>query len=132
MYYEIFRNWINLFRFLWANRNRNLPYPKRKLFMGIIINPKHENKRLMKLEKFEKAKKVKEDIDRLERQKYKLESAIKSCSLGVTIGYSTGGSFPRKDEVSFYNKDVIKEMISKEIERLKEEIDLVKEEFENI
>jgi hypothetical protein len=87
---------------------------------------------MMELEKFEKAKKIKEDLDRLERQKYKLESALKSCSLGVTIGYSIGGSFPRKDEVSLYNKGVIKEMLSKELERLKEEIDLLKEEFENI
>jgi hypothetical protein len=86
----------------------------------------------MELEKFEKAKKVKEDLDRLERQKYKLESALKSCSLGVTIGYSIGGSFPRKDEVNLYNKGAIKEMITKELERLKEEMDLVKEEFENI
>ena len=86
----------------------------------------------MELEKFEQAKKVKEDLDRLERQKYKLESALKSCSLGVTIGYSVGGSFPRKDEVNLYNKGAIKEMISKELERLKEEIDSVKKEFENI
>jgi hypothetical protein len=50
----------------------------------------------------------------------------------VTIGYSIGGSFPRKDEVSLYNKGAIKEMLSKELERLKEEIDSVKEEFENI
>ena len=86
----------------------------------------------MELEKFEQAKKVKEDLDRLERQKRKLESAFKSCSLGATIGYSTGGPFPRKDEVSFYNKEIIKEMITKELERLVEEIELVKEEFENI
>ena len=86
----------------------------------------------MELEKFEQAKKVKEDIDRLERQKYKLEAALKSCSLGVQVVFTHSGPFPRKDELSFYNKDVIKEMISKEIERLKEEIDLVKEEFENI
>jgi hypothetical protein len=86
----------------------------------------------MELEKFEKAKKVKEDLDRLERQKYKLESAFKSCSLGVTIGFTHSGPFPRKDEVSFYNKEVIKEMIARELRRLGEEIDLVKEEFKNI
>ena len=86
----------------------------------------------MELEKFEQAKKVKENLDRLERQKYKLETAFKSCSLGVTIGYSTGGAFPRKDEVSFYNKEVIKEMIARELRRLGKEIDLIKEEFENI
>lgn len=86
----------------------------------------------MELEKFEQAKKIKEELDSLERQKYKLESALKSCSLGVTIGYSIGGSFPRKDEVNLYNKGAIKEMISKELERLKEEIDSVKKEFENI
>lgn len=86
----------------------------------------------MEIEKFEKAKKIKQELDRLEIQKRKLKSAFNSCSLGVTIGFSTGGAFPRKDEVSFYNKDVIKEMISSELKRLGEEIDLVKEEFERI
>lgn len=86
----------------------------------------------MEIEKFEKAKKIKQELDRLEIQKRKLKSAFNSCSLGVTIGFSTGGPFPRKDEVSFYNKEVIKEMISKELERLEGEIELVKEEFERV
>ena len=86
----------------------------------------------MEIEKFEQATKVKDKLDRLERQKYKLESALKSCSLGVTIGFTHSGPFPRKDEVSFYNKEVIKEMIARELRRLVEEIDLVKKEFENI
>ena len=86
----------------------------------------------MELEKFEQAKKVKENLDRLERQKYKLETAFKSCSLGATIGYSTGGAFPRKDEVSLFNKEAIKEMISVELQRLGVEIGLVKEEFEKL
>ena len=86
----------------------------------------------MEIEKFEKAKKIKQELDRLEIQKRKLKSAFNSCSLGVTIGFSTGGTFPRKDGVSVYNKEVIKEMISKELERLEGEIELVKEEFERI
>ena len=86
----------------------------------------------MELEKFEQAKKVKENLDRLERQKYKLESALKSCGLKVTVGFTHSGTFPRKDEVSFYHKDVIKEMISKELVRLVEEIESVKKEFENV
>lgn len=86
----------------------------------------------MELDKFEQAKKIKENLDRLERQKYKLEVAFKSCSLGATIGYSTGGAFPRKDEVSIFAKDAIKEMISKELKSLEEQIDLVKEEFEKV
>jgi hypothetical protein len=86
----------------------------------------------MELEKFEQAKKVKQELDRLETQKRKLELAFKSCGLSVTIGFTHSGPFARKGEVSFYNKDVIKEMISKELERLEEEIDLVKEEFERI
>jgi hypothetical protein len=52
--------------------------------------------------------------------------------LGATIAYSRGGEFRSKDEVSLYNKGAIKEMLSKELERLKEEIDSVKKEFENI
>ncbi len=86
----------------------------------------------MEVEKFEQAKKVKEDLDRLERQKYKLESALKSCGLSATIGFTHSGGFNRKGEVSFYNKEIIKEMITKELERLNEEIDLVKEEFEKL
>ena len=87
----------------------------------------------MELEKFEKAKKIKEDLDRLERQKHKLELALESCSLGVTIEFSPSKAFlTRKDEVSIYNKEVIKEMISKELERLNGEIELVKEEFERV
>ena len=86
----------------------------------------------MELQKFETAKKVKENLDRLEVQKRKLEEAFKSCSLGVTIGYSTGGTFPRKGEVSLYNKDAIKEMICRELRSLEEQIDLVKEEFERL
>ena len=86
----------------------------------------------MELQKFEQAKKVKENLDRLEVQKRKLGEAFKSCSLGVTIGYSTGGTFPRKGEVSLYNKDAIKEMICRELRSLEEQIDLVKEEFEKL
>jgi len=87
----------------------------------------------MELEKFEQAKKVKEDLDRLERQKRKLESALESCSLGVTIEFSPSKAFlTRKDEVTIYNREVIREMISKELERLNGEIELVKEEFEKV
>jgi hypothetical protein len=86
----------------------------------------------MELEKFEQAKKVKEDLDRLERQKYKLESALKSCGLSVTIGFTHSGPFARKGEVSFYNKEIIKEMVNRALDRVNEEIDLVKKEFENV
>ena len=86
----------------------------------------------MEFEAFERAKKVKEQLDRLENQKYKLERSLKSCFLGATIAYSTGGGSGIKNEVILYNKEAIKEMISKELERLKGEIGLVKEEFENI
>ena len=87
---------------------------------------------VMELEKFEQASKIKEDLDRLERQKHKLESSLKSCSLGVKIEFVHTGAFRRKDEVSVYSKDAIKEMISKELDRLNSEIELVKEEFENL
>ena len=86
----------------------------------------------MEIEKFEQAKKIKGDLDRLETQKYKLESALKCCSLGVKVEYSKGGSFPSKQEVSINNRDLIKEMITKALDELNEEIDLVKEEFERL
>jgi len=87
---------------------------------------------VMELEKFEQAKKVKEDLDRLERQKYKLEYALKSCGLSVTIGFTHPGGFNRKGEVSVSNKELIKEMVTKELERLVEEIELTKKELENV
>ena len=87
----------------------------------------------MELEKFEQAKKIKEDLDRLERQKCKLESALQSCSLNAAIEYHPSKAFiSRKDEVKIYNREVIREMISKELERLNGEIELVKEEFEKV
>ena len=86
----------------------------------------------MEVEKFEQAKKVKETLDRLETQKSKLEYALKCCSLGATISYTRGGEFRSKGEVNIYNTGSIREMLTKELERLKEEMDLVKEEFENI
>ena len=86
----------------------------------------------MELEKFEQAKKIKENLEKLERQKYKLEAALKSCSLGVQVVFTHSGPFPRKDELSFYNKNIIKEMVSKELERVIEEMELVKEEFEKV
>ena len=87
----------------------------------------------MELEKFEQAKKVKEDLDRLERQKHKLESALQSCSLNVEIEYNPSKAFfTRKDTVKIFNRDVIKEMVSKELDRVNDEIELVKKEFENV
>jgi hypothetical protein len=87
----------------------------------------------MELEKFEQAKKVKEDLDRLERQKYKLESALQSCSLNVEIEFNSSKvSLTRKDTVKIFNREVIKEMVSKELDRVNDEIDLVKKEFENV
>jgi hypothetical protein len=86
----------------------------------------------MELEKFEQAKKVKENLERLKTQKHKLESALKSCSLGVTIKYTSGGQFRTPGEVGLYDKEIIKEMISKVLEKLDKEINLVKEEFEKV
>jgi hypothetical protein len=87
----------------------------------------------MKLEKFEQAKIIKEDLDKLERQKRKLESALESCSLNVTIEFSPSRAFlTRKDEVSIYTKDLIKELVSKELEMLNHQIEFKKEKFENV
>jgi len=86
----------------------------------------------MELEKFEQAKKVKENLERLKTQKHKLESALKSCSLGVTINYTYGGKFRTPGEVGLYDKEIIKEMISKVLKKLDEEINLVKEDFKKV
>jgi hypothetical protein len=86
----------------------------------------------MELEKFEQAKKIKETLDRLETQKSKLEYALKSCSLGATIAYSRGGEFRSKGEINLYDTGAIRGMLTKELERINGEIELVNKEFENI
>jgi len=95
------------------------------------LNIQYKNK-VMELEKFEQAKKVKENLERLKTRKHKLESALKSCSLAVTINYAYGGKFRTPGEVRLYDKEIIKEMMIKELEKLDEEISLVKEEFEKV
>lgn len=85
----------------------------------------------MELEKFEKAKELQEKISWLERQKYKLESATKSCCLNVNIGFSVG-SYGRKEEVNLKNTDNVKEMIQREIRDIMIEIDTLNDEFGNL
>ena len=86
----------------------------------------------MELEIFKQAKSIKENLDNLERQKYKLESSLKSCGLEVTIKFYHPGGFIREDEVSFRNKEIIKEMIIKELLKVTEEIELIKKEFDKL
>lgn len=85
----------------------------------------------MELEKFEEAKKVKEDLDRLERQKRKLESALKACKMEVIVAF-THGAFMRKDQVNIMDDEIVNEMLTKELERVTKEIEIIKEEFEKI
>jgi len=86
----------------------------------------------MEVEKFEQAKKIKENLMRLKIRKYKLESAFNSFSLSVKIEFVHSGNFKRKDELWLSDENVIREMISKELETLKENINLVEEEFNKL
>ena len=86
----------------------------------------------MEVEKFEQAKKIKENLERLKIRKYKLESAFNSFSLSVKIEFVHSGNFKRKDEVGLSDEKVIREMIFKELETLKENINLVEEEFNKL
>jgi DNA primase large subunit len=87
----------------------------------------------MEVEKFEQAKKIKENLERLKIRKYKLESAFNSFSLSVKIEFVHSGYVKfRKDEVWLSNENVIREMVSKELEILKESINLVEEEFNKL
>jgi hypothetical protein len=52
--------------------------------------------------------------------------------LAVKINYTYGGKFRTPGEVGLYDKEIIKEMMIKELEKLDEEINLVKEEFEKV
>lgn len=85
----------------------------------------------MELEKFEEAKKIKEDLDKFESQKHKLEWALKSCSLSATIGYSVG-SMGKKGELYISDKQLIKEMLNKELDNVNQKIEETKILFEKL
>lgn len=85
----------------------------------------------MELEKFEEAKKVKEKLDSLGRQKRKLESTLKACKMEVIVAF-TYGAFLRKDQVNIMDEEIVNEMINKELERVTKEIELVEKEFESL
>ena len=86
----------------------------------------------MTTQKFEEIKKLKEELDRLNRQKNKLEQALKSCRVEVNIKYNKVGAFPRNDEVMVYNSDFIKEMIVNVLDELNVKIELKQNEFEGL
>lgn len=85
----------------------------------------------MELNKFEEAKKIKEELDRLERQKRKLNEVLISCSLGVQVSYKVG-VFNRDGDVNIYNTKIIKEMLEKELDSVNQKIVETAETFENI
>ncbi len=85
----------------------------------------------MELEKFNKAKELKEKIDRLERKHHKLSSAKKSCNCGASVEFLVFG-ISRQDTVQLSNTDNIREMIEREIVDVSVEIEKLKIEFEGI
>ena len=85
----------------------------------------------MEIEKFEEAKKLKEQLDRLKLQKRKLDEALTSCSLGVQVDYKVG-PFNRSGEINIYNTKIIKEMLEKELDGINKELDDMESKFERI
>ena len=85
----------------------------------------------MKIEKFEEAKKLKEQLDRLKLQKRKLDEALTSCSLGVRVAYKVG-SFNREGEINIYNTELIKEMLEKELDGINKELVDMEIKFEKL
>ena len=73
----------------------------------------------------------KEVLDRLERQKRKLNEVLISCSLGVQVSYKVG-VFNRDGDVNIYNTKIIKEMLEKELDSVNQKIVETAETFENI
>jgi len=85
----------------------------------------------MEIEKFEEAKKLKEQVDRLKLQKRKLDEALTSCSLGVHVSYKVG-PFNRNGEINIYNTELIKEMLEKELDGINEELVDMEIKFEKL
>lgn len=81
--------------------------------------------------KFNEAKSLKENIDKLKRRQRGLEEALKSCFISAVLNYSTG-SLPRKTEVSLYDKEGIRDLIKKEHDGITLAIADLEKEFKNL
>ena len=96
---------------------------------NIIKKPSSQNK--MEIEKFEEAKKLKEQVDRLKLQKRKLNEALTTCSLGVQVAYKFG-PFDRDCEININNTVLIKEMLEKELDGINKELVDMEIKFEKL
>ena len=96
---------------------------------NIIKKPSSQNK--MEIEKFEEAKKLKEQLDRLKLQKRKLNEALTTCSLGVQVTYKFG-PFNRECEINISNTELIKEMLEKELDGINKELVDMEIKFEKL
>ena len=96
---------------------------------NIIKKPSSQNK--MEIEKFEEAKKLKEQVDRLKLQKRKLNEALTTCSLEVQVAYKFG-PFNRECEINISNTELIKEMLEKELDGINNELVDMEIKFEKL
>jgi len=85
----------------------------------------------MDLERFNKAKELKEKIDSLERKHNKLSSAKKSCNCSASVEFLVFG-ISRRDTVVLNNTDNIREMIEREMVIVSDEIEKLESEFERV
>jgi uncharacterized Fe-S cluster-containing protein len=82
--------------------------------------------------KFNEAKSLQENIDKLKRREKQLKDALKSSSISAVLTYYTTGSFFKKSEVSLSNKEGLHDIINKELSSIILGIADLEKEFKNL
>ena len=87
----------------------------------------------MEEEDYKKAKKIQDEIIKLTTRYNNITHALErgGCGMKAEISYTPGHSFSKRTAIIF-NKEVIKQALICEQDVVKRELDLLKEEFQNL
>lgn len=85
----------------------------------------------MDIETFNTAKSLHEKIEKLKYRQSQLEAALKSCSLSTELTYFKP-PYGTKHLVNLFDKEGIKEIIRKEIDKVVLSLSDLEKEFENL
>jgi hypothetical protein len=83
-------------------------------------------------ENFKEAKSIQEEIEKTSRKIRDIESIIEGCGISCVISATPKFSHNTKREVNIYNKELINQMLTSEIEKSKIKLDELNTTFKNL
>lgn len=86
----------------------------------------------MQIEKYNKAKELKEKIDRLYSKYLKLQHAKANSTVHAVIHYQSYGKFPSNMEFTISNTERVQALVLAEYEAVSKELEELQKEFDNL